>query len=64
MNAGGTLNTCKSSGNGYFGNCFSGGRVSNTWVTYPIQGDNVKKFTLIPHKPTGRHLLVGKAETV
>ena len=42
MNAGGVLNTCKS--NGRYPelalDIFSGGRVSNAWVTCLIQGDN------------------------
>ena len=47
MNAGGTLNTCKSSGDvswkgyGLEEADLSGGRVRNAWVTCPIQGDNV-----------------------
>jgi hypothetical protein len=28
---------------------FSGGRVSNTWVTCPMEGDNTEKSVLIPH---------------
>ena len=27
----------------------SGGRVSNAWATYPVQGDNNGKPLLIPH---------------
>jgi hypothetical protein len=27
----------------------SGGRVSNAWVTYPEEGDNLGKPRLIPH---------------
>ena len=27
----------------------SGGRVSNAWETYPMQGDNLGKLRLIPH---------------
>ena len=38
----------------------SGGRVSNAWVTCPMQGDNVWKRTLIPHKLIGSHELVSK----
>ena len=64
MNAGGTLNTCKSSGGDLFGGQLSGGRVSNAWVIYLVQGDNVWKRTLIPHKPTEPHGPAGKAETV
>lgn len=29
----------------------SGGRVSNAWITCPVQGDNSGKRLLIPHKP-------------
>ncbi len=35
----------------------SGGRVSNAWATYPIQGDTTWKQVLIPHvrgRPHGR----------
>jgi hypothetical protein len=41
-NAGGVLNTCKSNGNSgvFIWSYFSGGRVSNTWVTCPMEGDN------------------------
>ena len=28
----------------------SGGRVSNAWVTCPVQGDNSWKRLLTPHK--------------
>jgi len=40
----------------------SGGRVSNAWVTYLIQGDNTGKPVLIPHNITGRHRPVIKGE--
>ena len=30
----------------------SGKRVSNTWVTYPQEGDNPGKPGLIPHNAT------------
>ncbi len=46
MNAGGVLNTCKSNGRyrrrdfGQTGCIFSGGRVSNAWVTCLTPGDN------------------------
>jgi hypothetical protein len=30
----------------------SGGRVSNAWVTYPEEGDNLGKPRLIPHVDT------------
>ena len=33
----------------------SGGRVSNAWVTCPVQGDNSWKRLLIPHKTTAPH---------
>ena len=42
----------------------SGGRVSNAWVTYLIQGDNSWKRLLIPHKRTASHDAVWKAPTV
>ena len=45
MNAGGVPNTCKSSEP--FG--VSGGRVSNTWATYLVDGDNIEKSVLIPN---------------
>ncbi len=48
MNAGGVPNTCKSSDEAPFGEYISGGRVSNTWVTYPEDGDNLWKQKLIP----------------
>src|ERR1700751_4970440 len=32
----------------------SGERVSNTWATFPIAGDNTGKPLLIPHVVTGR----------
>ena len=28
----------------------TGARVSNAYVTYPVQGDSPEKFGLIPHK--------------
>ena len=51
MNAGGVLNTCKSNGDSGELALFylSGGRVSNAWVTYPVQGDNGWKRPLKPH---------------
>ena len=57
MNAGGVLNTCKSNGNLLKPSdiSFSGGRVSNAWVTYRILGDNSWKRLLIPHKTTASH---------
>jgi hypothetical protein len=27
-----------------------GGRLSNTWLTYPREGDNTGKLVLIPHR--------------
>ena len=55
MNAGGVPNTCKSNGTcrmKFFGteDCkFSGGRVSNAWVTCLWEGNNFPKGMLIPH---------------
>ena len=70
MNAGGVLNTCKSN-EAFLYDPFgvtklwlSGGRVSNAWVTYLIQGDNSWKRLLIPHKRTASHDAVWKALTV
>ena len=59
MNAGGVLNTCKSNGGVRVlapGDS-SGGRVSNAWVTCPIQGDNSRKRLLKPHNTGGAHEL-------
>ncbi len=66
MNAGGVLNTCKSNGNLLKPSdiSFSGGRVSNAWVTCHTQGDNREKFLLIPHKTTGSHGPGVKTEVV
>ncbi len=44
------LNTCKSNGNRPFGVLTSGGRVSNTLVTYLEKGDNQWKHWLIPYR--------------
>ena len=33
----------------------SGGRVSNTWVIYPQDGDNISKEVLIPDDTFGPH---------
>ena len=61
MNAGGVPNTCKSNGTlteqgfGQVKLKFSGGRVSNAWVTCLSQGDNVWKRTLIPHNTAESH---------
>ena len=55
MNAGGVPNTCKSNGTSlieFFGRKlikFSGGRVSNAWVTCLWEGNNFPKGMLIPH---------------
>ncbi len=57
MNAGGVPNTCKSNEFRFDQKMLaleeiiktSGGRVSNTWVTYPLVGDNIWKQMLIPH---------------
>ncbi len=38
----------------------SGGRVSNAWATCPVQGDNIAKVMLIPHKATVMHITVVK----
>ena len=38
---------CESRGS--FGS--TGGRLSNTWTTYPRVGDNLGKLRLIPHRP-------------
>ena len=32
---------------------YSGERVSNTWVTCPMVGDNIPKGVLIPHETPG-----------
>jgi hypothetical protein len=42
----------------------TGARVSNTYATYPVQGDNPEKFGLIPHKDIMRHLMIFKVEAV
>ena len=44
--------------------CFSGGRVSNAWVTWPTLGDNSWKRLLIPHKRTVSHDTVWKTPVV
>ena len=60
MNAGGVPNTCKSN-EMRIGKLrpedmlSSGGRVSNTWVTCLMEGDNREKSLLIPHKHTVPH---------
>jgi hypothetical protein len=48
MNASGVPNTCKSSDEVSFGRHISGELVSNTWATYPEDGDNPWKQGLIP----------------
>ena len=60
MNAGGVPNTCKSSDEVSFGKRISGGRVSNTWVTYLIEGNSLPKGRLIPHNIIEWHHLVIK----
>ena len=62
MNAGGVPNTCKSNGGRLKPSdiCPSGGRVSNAWTTYRMQGDTSWKQLLIPHMRTGPHGLVRK----
>ena len=55
INAGGVLNTCKSSEKIPFGDDSSGGRVSNTWVTCLIVGNSLPKGRLIPHKIVVSH---------
>ena len=69
MNAGGVPNTCKSN-EMRIGKLrpedtlSSGGRVSNVWVTYPIQEDNSKKLLLKLHKITSSHEQVIKTLVV
>ena len=69
MNAGGVPNTCKSN-EALPGNLrrnrkwLSGGRVSNAWVTCPVQGDNSRKRLLIPHTRTASHDAVWKTPVV
>ena len=43
---------------------FSGGRVSNAWVTCLTLGDNSQKWLLIPHKRTASHDAVWKTPVV
>ena len=56
-NAGGVLKTCKSNGLfwGLAPEKVSGGRVSNTWSTCLLLGNNIGKLVLIPHMTTTRH---------
>ena len=42
----------------------SGARVSNAYVTYPVQGDSPEKSGLIPHRTTLPHGRGVKAEAV
>ena len=42
----------------------TGRRVSNAYVTYPIQRDNPEKFGLISHKTTDGHPLMVKVPAV
>ena len=64
MNAGGVPNTCKSNEDPEAEisveakGGLSGGRVSNAWITCPIQGDSSWKRLIIPHERTERHLFV------
>ena len=57
MNASDRLNTCKSRGIGGVLALLpaTGARVSNTYGTCPQQGDNRKKFRLIPHNTESGH---------
>jgi hypothetical protein len=61
MNAGGVLNTCKSSEARGATPQSSGGRVSNTWVTCPEVGNTSGKLELIPHDIFGTKVLTIKA---
>ena len=40
---------------------YSGGRVRNTWITYPPVGDNPPKGGLIPNNGGARHRVLLKA---
>ena len=62
MNASDRLNTCKSRGSGDVAIHLpaTGARVSNTYVTCPLQGDKRKKFRLIPHNTADGHPLAVK----
>lgn len=59
MNASDRLNTCKSRGSGEVLALppATGARVSNTYGTCPQQGDNRKKFRLIPRNNRMGHLV-------
>jgi|AGTN01.2.fsa_nt_gi hypothetical protein len=41
---------------------FSGGRVSNAWITCPKDRDNAGKLVLIPDTLIGTHVLIRKGE--
>ena len=64
MNAGGLPNTCKSNAKPGFDWVESGGRVSNTWLTCPSEGDNCWKRQLIPHTLVVVRGPRGKAEVL
>ena len=57
MNASDRLNTCKPRGNAAVAIplAATGGRVSNTYATYPAQRDNPVKTGLIPHESYRPH---------
>lgn len=67
MNAGGVPNTCKSNALWFdemksllrFDSdiAVSGERVSNTWETYLLAGDNIWKQMLIPYNNENRMVL-------
>ena len=61
MNAGGVLNTCKSSEFQQLIVEVSGRRVSNTWAICPREGNNLPKGGLMSRKTTGWHHLGVKA---
>ncbi len=42
----------------------TGARVSNAYVTCPLQEDNPEKFGLILHKDIMRHLIIFKTTVV
>ena len=60
MNASGGPNTCKSYGRRVAILSESGARVRNAYATYPLTGDSLEKFRLIPHKLIWRHLWIRK----
>ena len=62
MNASGRLNTCKS--RGIIAILETGARVSNAYVTCPLQGDSPSKGGLILHKIVLSHDRAIKAEAV